>query len=170
MKQLLVLIMTLVLACNSGKEPVNETLYSEKAKQDILLGDVDRSSFEDEPYREWFVQGYASYEIDQVAVKSIPATAWDELKIVVVLATWCPDSRRELPRFLKILDQVGFPEDDIQFIAVNREKNVPSMDLNYLSIERVPTFVFFKGSTEIGRIIESPDQSLEMDMAEFMIN
>jgi hypothetical protein len=33
-----------------------------------------------------------------------------------------------------------------------------------MNIERVPTFIFKRGGEEIGRIIETPDESLEADM------
>jgi thiol-disulfide isomerase/thioredoxin len=170
MKKKLWFIFGVLMAFSARTAPINKIVYSEKSGQDILLGKVSRSDLQEEPFREWFNEGYSSYEVDQDVIDAIPITAIEELKITIVLATWCPDSRRELPRFLKILDLMGFPEENISFICVNREKKVPSMDLNYLDFERVPTFIFFLGGTEIGRIIESPDQSLEKDMAKIMTN
>jgi len=170
MKHALWFIFLAFMACNTGEKTVNSIVYSEKTKQDILLGVVNRSGLQMEPFRAWFDENYSNYEVDKETIDSIPSTAWEGTEITVVLATWCPDSRREIPRFLKILDHAGFPDENIRLISVNREKKVPSMDLEYLNIQRVPTIFFFRDGAEIGRIIESPEQTLEQDIVKIMIN
>jgi len=87
----------------------------------------------------------------------------DDLTITIVIGTWCPDSRREVPRFMKIADLWGFPHDRIKFIGVDINKVAPLEDYFQLAIERVPTFIFYKKNIEKGRIIEVPETSLEQD-------
>ena len=37
-----------------------------------------------------------------------------------------------------------------------------------LNIEKVPTFIFYKNGIEIGRIIESPEKSIEKDFLKIL--
>jgi thiol-disulfide isomerase/thioredoxin len=87
----------------------------------------------------------------------------DDLTITIVLGTWCSDSRREVPRFMKIIDLWGFPREKIRFIGVDINKIAPLEEYSGLDIERVPTFIFFEKKIEKGRIIEVPVTSLEQD-------
>ncbi|MCB1223379.1 MAG: hypothetical protein KDK21_05555, partial [Mesotoga sp.] len=86
-----------------------------------------------------------------------------DLTITIVLGTWCSDSRREVPRFMKIIDLWGFPREKIRFIGVDINKIAPLEEYSGLDIERVPTFIFFEKKIEKGRIIEVPVTSLEQD-------
>ena len=49
-------------------------------------------------------------------------------------------------------------------IAVNKNKKAEGTDVDILNIEKVPTIIFFKNGEELGRIIETPNESLEKDM------
>ena len=42
----------------------------------------------------------------------------NDISLQVFLGTWCGDSRREVPRLLRLLDDVGFPEKNLQIIAL----------------------------------------------------
>ena len=80
------------------------------------------------------------------------------------MGTWCPDSRREVPRFMRIVEEIGFPADRIVFVGVDNTKLAPVGGYDTLNIERVPTFIFLRNKVEAGRIIETPVTSLEQDM------
>jgi hypothetical protein len=84
--------------------------------------------------------------------------------VVVFLGTWCSDSRREVPRFLKIVDSAGISMDRITLHALDRKKTSPDGAEVRYGVERVPTFIFLKKEAEIGRIIESPKTTLEGDI------
>jgi thiol-disulfide isomerase/thioredoxin len=170
MKHALWFIFLAIMTCNAGEKSVNTYDNSAKTMQDMLVGAINRSDLQSEPFRVWFDANYSNYEVDEKTMDAIPPAAWEGIEITVVLATWCPDSRRELPGFLKILDNTGFPDENIHLISVNREKKVPSMDLEYLDFQLVPTMIFFRDGAEIGRIIESPEETLELDIAKIMTN
>jgi thiol-disulfide isomerase/thioredoxin len=91
------------------------------------------------------------------------------VKIVVVFGSWCPDSQREVPRLMRILDELNYPLDSLTIIAVNRMKTVDDIDIKHYMIEFVPTIIFYKNDFEIGRIVEMPMQSLEDDMASILM-
>ncbi len=80
------------------------------------------------------------------------------------MGTWCSDSRREVPRFKKILDLLNYPAEKVKIFAVNRDKKIEKEDISGLRIEFVPTFIFYSDGKETGRIVETPYKSLEADM------
>jgi hypothetical protein len=46
--------------------------------------------------------------------------------------------------------------------------NTGDDEIDDLKIEFVPTFIFFKNDVEIGRIVEAPTESLEIDMVKIL--
>ena len=80
------------------------------------------------------------------------------------MGTWCGDSRRETPRFYKILEAAGFNFKNLEFATVNRSKKTPNNLQEGLNIIKVPTFIFYKKGKEIGRYVEYARESLEKDM------
>lgn len=83
--------------------------------------------------------------------------------ITVVLGTWCHDSQREVPRLLRILDQLRALGVEIpaRFIAVDREKKEPADLVARLNVELVSTIIYTRDGVELGRIVETPEGPLE---------
>ncbi|MDZ7635237.1 MAG: hypothetical protein U5L72_12745 [Bacteroidales bacterium] len=79
-----------------------------------LLGDIQPARFFDPPHSSWYVSGYSDYQPDEAFMDELKQTDISDLTITIVLGTWCPDSRREVPRFMKIIDMWGFPEEKIK--------------------------------------------------------
>jgi thiol-disulfide isomerase/thioredoxin len=129
-----------------------------------LLGYVNPALMRNPPHSEWFIRGYDDYQFNQDIVNTLTELNKDELSIKVVFGTWCPDSRREVPRFMRILDSWRFPVDKVTFIGVDNAKHSPVRGYDSLNIERVPTFIIYKNNNEAGRIIENPVTSLEQDI------
>jgi thiol-disulfide isomerase/thioredoxin len=134
-----------------------------------LLGELTPAMLNNPPHSEWYHKGYADYQPDQGVMAELMELGKDDLTITIVLGTWCPDSRREVPRFIKVTDLWGFPHDRIKFIGVDINKVAPLEDYPQLAIERVPTFIFYKNNIEKGRIIEVPVTSLEQDTRNILI-
>jgi thiol-disulfide isomerase/thioredoxin len=133
-----------------------------------LLGYLNPPRLSQPPYSEWYQKGYEDYIPEQDIITKLQALNKDDLSILVVMGTWCPDSRREVPRFMKIIDQWQFPGERITFIGVDGEKLSPLADFDKLDIQRVPTFIVMKNKIETGRIIENPVASLEKDLLEIL--
>jgi exo-beta-1,3-glucanase (GH17 family) len=112
---------------------------------------------------------YPAYQPDHTAVESLVSLLKD-IQVTVVLGKWCGDSRREEPRFFKILDSVGTQTENIQLICVDHTKSAEDGSTANLQIEQVPTFIFSRNNKEIGRITELPDISLEKDMVNLLTN
>jgi len=93
-----------------------------------------------------------------------------DIKISVVLGTWCPDSRREVPRFLKVMEAANNPHFQYELFGLDRAKKDSLGMGEKFQIEYVPTFVVLKNDEEIGRIIETPIETIEQDLVEILMN
>jgi len=169
----------LIYGC-SAKKPVADTSQPAAPAEDVkpsvnfseqttwILGYFNRGQLERPPYSEWFMKEYDNYSFNTDAVNKLTDISKENITLKIVLGTWCPDSRREVPRFLKILDIWGFPADKITLIGVDNAKLSPVGEYEKLNIERVPTFIFYKNNIESGRIIETPLTSLEQDIVNIL--
>jgi thiol-disulfide isomerase/thioredoxin len=140
--------------------------YSEQSTW--LLGYFNPVQLKREPHSEWFYKGYDDYQPDPEAINGLVRIGSKDLTIKIVLGTWCPDSRREVPRFMKVIDTWKFPSELVTFIGVDNVKNSPIGGYEAMDIQRVPTFIIYKNNIETGRIIENPVTSLEQDMVNIL--
>jgi thiol-disulfide isomerase/thioredoxin len=106
-----------------------------------------------------FKKGYDNYVPLQLSTLK-----YDDINVVVFFGTWCHDSKRELPKALKIFNKIGINDENIELIAVGLDKKEPLGRAAKLNLMYTPTLIFFRGSKEIGRIIEKPLISLEKDI------
>jgi thiol-disulfide isomerase/thioredoxin len=133
-----------------------------------LLGYFNRDRMIMAPHSAWYIKGYDEYQFNSEAVNKLLDINKDNLKIKIVMGTWCPDSRREVPKFMRILDIWKFPVSQVSFIGVDNAKLSPVGEYESLNIQRVPTFILYKNNIEAGRIIENPVTSLEQDMVNIL--
>lgn len=189
-KILLLLFVALIAACNSTKQPVENTpktpekielkvkpqeIKRVKARKAIatkndrgyLIGITDKNAFKDEAYKYWFEDRYNEYETNKELIAKIKPII-NNFSIKGFMGTWCGDSRRELPRFYKILEESGFNEEYFELITVGRSKKTPDNLQEGLDIIRVPTFIFYNNGKEVGRFVEYPRESLEKDILKIL--
>ena len=94
------------------------------------------------------------------------AAAGSDSRVTVYLGTWCSDSRRELARFWRAIDEAGGEVAfELAYVGVNRDKDEPAASLEGLGLEFVPTFVVEAGGEETGRIVEESPNGIEHDLA-----
>ncbi len=110
---------------------------------------------------------YEMYQVDVETAEQLKDN-WDNVEITLVMGTWCSDSRREVPRFYKILDEIGYPFEIINLIGVNRDKAGLADEVDGMEIHFIPTIIFYGNGNELGRIVEMPYESLEKDMLEIV--
>lgn len=122
---------------------------------------VDKAGILQDPEWKKIYDGYAP---DAQLIENLKKKAAG-LKADVYFAFWCSDSLNHVPVFLKILDAVNLPEFKVNFYEVERKAAADQkFFVEDLMIERVPTFIFFAGDLEIGRIVENPNNSLLEDI------
>jgi thiol-disulfide isomerase/thioredoxin len=127
-----------------------------------LVGHVTRAALED--YETWKTLRAQDYTPDAAAVKAIAERGRD-VAVLAIVATWCPDSKREVPRFFKIYDRAGIDLARVTMVSVDRTKKDAEGLTEKHQVLRVPTFVFFRGGREIGRVTERAVTTLEADIA-----
>ncbi|MCX8009752.1 MAG: thioredoxin family protein [Ignavibacteria bacterium] len=154
----------LILSTGIYSQETFKKVTDEKSGKPMLVGLITRSVLEsDTAFSWWFNSEYENYSVVDSLVMKINQ---DGLTITIVLGTWCSDSRREVPRFLKILDKINFDKENLTLFAVDRKMKFEGFNSEKYNIEKVPTFILYKDGCELGRIIETPKKSLESDLAE----
>jgi thiol-disulfide isomerase/thioredoxin len=108
-------------------------------------------------------QNYAAYEPDKELLTRLGILTQDT-DITAIIGTWCGDSKLYVPQFYKLLDSIGFTESNLMLIEVDEEKKAINGSIDHLNIISVPTFIVYKQGKELGRIVESPQQTLELDL------
>lgn len=162
-KSLFFLLFAVIMVSCEGPYIFNRIVKQEDGTK-MLLGGVDRSSFEKEPFSTWFYKEYDSYKVDQEKIQDLKRKL-KRYRIEVFMGTWCEDSKREYPRLLKILDEAKFSEARLITYALNEGKKSFYGEEEGKDIRFVPTIIFYRGGQEAGRIVEFPvSGSLEEDI------
>lgn len=137
----------------------------------FLVGPMNPEDLEQGTYKNWYTPGVEQYNPDTALLKNLKPLL-NDVAIQVFLGTWCGDSRREVPRFIKLLESVDYPMERLQLIGVDRRsefyKQSPNGEHIGKNILRVPTIILLKNGVEIGRIIERPNISLEADLCDLL--
>jgi thiol-disulfide isomerase/thioredoxin len=158
-----VTIFFLFLSITPFAQNLNRRTTDKKAEGEILIGLCNKQGLLETPFSEWFNTEYNNYVLSKRESVQLKEYA-GKLKVTVVFATWCSDSRRDVPHFFKLAENIGIPPANIKLIAVDSQKTGGDIDMSGLNIEKVPTFIFFNGDKEIGRIVESPQVNIETDL------
>ncbi len=143
----------------------NRVVMDSTTGEDILIGLCTREALKDFPeYAEFWQKQYDTYEPYTEFLETLSDTL-KKVKITIVMGTWCGDSKMQVPRFYRIMDELGIPDSSITLICVDRKKKAGGLNIEDYYVEWVPTFIFMKGKVELGRIVEAPSESLENDMS-----
>lgn len=169
---LLVILSLGVVGCKSvSKVQINPQQSISVDGLPMLLGKIDRASLTAPDYNSWFQTEYNAYSV-QSAVLEPAKSRLKRITIEIFMGTWCEDSQREVPRFYKILDHLKIDDKNLAIFALDdhpdRLKTSPQGEERGKNIEFVPTFIFHRNGTEIGRIVEMPRISLEADLVEIL--
>lgn len=162
------LLISIIMTANC--QELNQTTLSERTNSLILIGHGNRDAFAIPEFQGWFDETYETYLPEKDVMNVLTGIELNEVTITIVMATWCPDSQREVPGFYRIMDELSFPEEAISLINVNTDKELPGEDLSNFNFEFVPTFIISREGEELGRIIESPESSLEGDLLRILID
>lgn len=135
-----------------------------------LLGSISLEQLESEDFKDWYVKGVQEYTSNFDA--NVAANLSD-VNVKIFMATWCGDTKRLLPEFIKTWTDAGLKESQLEVIALHREgkeyKRSPNRVEQDYDIHRVPTFVFERKGVEVGRIVERPINDLNTDLAQIAL-
>ena len=143
-------IMLVISGC--AKSQVEET--------SMVIGEISQQQLM--ANHNFFQQSYQAFQLSELEVAAI--NRWPkDLHVDVYFGSWCHDSVREVPRFLKIVAQS--PTLSNRLIALDYAKLEPSGSAKSHNIKYTPTFIIYQNDKEIGRIIERPKVSLTTDIS-----
>ncbi len=108
-----------------------------------------------------FLESYKHYKADQTILSKLKK--YQNVDVLIILGTWCSDSRRRVGEFLKIVDMAGL-KWNIMLIGVDREKKYPGEIIRQFNLEKVPTFIFYARKKTLGKIVENPVRTMEEDI------
>jgi cyclophilin family peptidyl-prolyl cis-trans isomerase len=109
----------------------------------------------------------AAYQPDVSEVELIASAIEPFDRMEVYMGTWCSDSQREVPKLMKIVNVLHekFSRDlPVSFVALDRSKSKPADLIDGKHIEKVATFIYYRGDREMGRIVETPVGLFEDDL------
>ena len=133
-----------------------------------LVGYLKKSNFLNGKHKNWFSKNYDNYTPDQKIVQKIKKKL-NNISIKSFIGSWCHDSKRELPRFYKIMELAGFDlENNFKMIGITIGKKTPTNLQKGFAIKHTPTFIFFRDGKEIGRFVEHSKKTIEKDILKIL--
>jgi hypothetical protein len=130
-----------------------------------LLGPLSKEEIL-ENFPDWQME-VASYVPDQEVIEKLQSIP-SEIKIEIFLGTWCPDTKRNVSAYFKIMDMVDNPLFMTSYIGIPRDNDSRKPFIEGKNIIKVPTFIILINDEEKGRIIENPVKSVEEDLLDII--
>lgn len=160
---ILSILISLIFLSTTYTQTMNNMVNDTTINQEVLIDYCDRTGLESGEFGEYYTLEYEDYNLNDSLVKLI-SNRINKFDITIVFGSWCSDSEQQVPQFYKILDQAGYDDNQLKIIAVNRQKKADEVHIENLQIELVPTFIIYQKDKEIGRIVETPVETLEEDL------
>ncbi len=132
-----------------------EILKDEKhPEQCILRGIINKYLVQnDTAYSKWYNSSQNYYNPDTATLSAFERVK-GKVQFVVFGGTWCEDTQFILPKFFKLQEKTGVPDNTITFFGVNRAKKSLSSISDAFNVTLVPTIIVMKDGKEIGRVVE----------------
>ena len=126
---------------------------------------------EDSLYASWYNKRYDEFKLDDTTYSW--SSELNDVEVDIYMGTWCGDSKKWVPSFLKAWDQLGLDRKKLSYTALydtdERYKQGPNGEEKGLQIHRVPTFIFKRDGKEIARIVETPQNDLLTDIGQIAL-
>jgi len=166
-----VLLIALLVAAQALAAQTPETYTNSRGDRHIA-GPFDLDLLRtDTTFKKWYDTNSQKFSLKGESTKwkkSLKNTQVD-----IYLGTWCGDSKRWVPQFVKMWTDLGLSEDRLKFTAlydgIEKYKQGPNQEEKGLNIHRVPTFIFKEKGEEYARIVEFPRNDLEQDLAQIAV-
>ncbi len=136
--------------------------------QEVIIGDTSVKALEEKPYSNWYLERYQSFSSKKGVINELSEYIKNEdFTVEVYFGSWCSDSKREVPKLIKILEEADFDFSNLRLIGVDSDKIVPGIsekERQRLNITNVPTIIVYQDNKEINRFVEYAQESLEEDL------
>ena len=124
MKKILLLTL-LIIPAMAFTQKLNQKTTDEKKGNEMLIGYCNRDGFAkvNSNFDSAYKAEYALYKPDDEILKQLDEKLKD-IKVTIVMATWCSDSKVWVPRSYKIMDQLNFNYKKLTLICVKKKKKL----------------------------------------------
>lgn len=143
---------------NQGNTHLKGAFLLERLEQDTL-------------FKDWFKSSYESFESDDL--NPLWKDNLKDVQVEIYLGTWCGDSKNWVPKFVKYWDDLKLNRNQLNFSALyngeDKYKQGPNGEEKNKGIHRVPTFIFKRDGKEVARMVETPLNNLETDIAQIAL-
>lgn len=161
------LLALLVNICINAQEQKGSPMPSK------ILGKSTISDIKKAPdHTEWFDKNYQAYQANENIINQLRQISQKKISIEIFYGTWCGDTKREMPRFIKVLDNISFDQSRLTLIGLDNDsttlKQSPMHEERGKGIYRVPTFIIYENGKELARINEFPSETLERDLLKIL--
>jgi hypothetical protein len=164
MKKIKVILILGLFACYALQaQKLNKKIIDIKTDKQILLGKCNLKGLKADTFGLVFNEEYKKYLPDSATVVLLHSKM-KKITFEIVMGTWCGDSKEQVPRFIKVLDDIKYKTKKLRFLCLDHFFKADDFEKGKNNIQKVPTFIIYRKKKEIGRIIESPMKSLEKDL------
>ena len=118
----------------------------------LSVGPTSRAALES---LDWFQLGYRATSYAGLEELETLQSHSGNFEVLIFFGDWCSDTQLQVPGLIKLLDQVGISPSAVHWIHLDQTKAFLPLTQTY-KIEKVPTFIFMRNGSEIGRIVERP--------------
>lgn len=131
----------------------------------VLIGATSREAVE--AFSPDWVEAEVTSQPEDAGTRAL-ASVEPGAEVEIFLGTWCGDSRREVPRLWKALDQLGSTPFRLRYVAVDRGKKEPAGSIAESGVLYLPTLIVKRNGQEVGRIVETSPHGVESDLADLL--
>ena len=114
---------------------------------------INKYQLQNDTAFKWYGPNQGGYKADTATLNAFER-AKGKYQFVVFGGTWCEDTQFILPKFFKLQEQTGFPDEAVTMFGVNRAKTSLGNIAKAFNIINVPTVIVMKDGKEVGRVVE----------------
>lgn len=152
---LIVFCFSITSAFQSNAQKTYEILAdSAQDNTRMLKGIISKEDISNDPLFTWYAESQRIYPNPDTSAVAAFRKNKDKIYFIVFGGTWCEDTHFVLPKFFKIQQSSGFPENRIALFAVDRYKHTTGNIAQALNVTNVPTIIIMRNGKELGRVVE----------------
>lgn len=155
MKKCLLALLFLIMA-NTGLFAQAQYEASQDPKHPevkVVRGLVNKYLIQNDTAFKWYSPSQGYYKPDTATINAFERSK-GKYQFVVFGGTWCEDTQFILPKFFKLQEVSGIPDEAITLFCVNRAKTSLGNIASAFNIKLVPTIIVMKDGKEIDRVVE----------------
>lgn len=159
---LLTLNFLLILNTQAQYQRIEDTTTG----KEILVGTVKIDQLEEEDGFENLMLS-SDFDGNEAQLQTIKEKL-QGVKILAFIGTWCEDSQIYFPELVSLFRNAEFDFSNMEIFALDRTKKNATGQTEHWKIENVPTLIFIKDGSEIGRFVEYPQKSVKDDIIKIL--